>query len=677
MRGLIFWLLVGSAVAQVPGSTPTFRVSRGEVSLDLVVTDARQRMTRNLKPEEVQILDNGIAQPILSFRKVSGEQSDRRGPAGPEAAPGTHQGTTLPVYNLVAIVFDRLSSRARLEAAATAEEFVKTQLEPRDYAGIYLLDLDFRELASFTLDRSKSLAAIRQVAKAAMPNYLDHQAHPGTRTDASGHENEAANALGTIASDMEDMTGRLETETSSRLTVQPLLNMVEAMSHHPGRKAILFFSERLALVSNTMAAYHRMLVDANRAGVSFYVLDPGGLDPEPELSSVRAEMARAVAKSTELQTNPLAEGKYPHLGEDIEASGRADRLGILADLAESTGGMLIANTNDLRGQLLRVGADIHTHYEVTYPASGGSEDGRYHAIQVVLKRPHLVARTRPGYYALPMALRPTQEFEAPLLDLLGQTPRPDALPINQASFEYPEARGDPTTVLSLEMPLAGLQNQSKRVGTVQEHLSAMVLVADWSGNVIRKFSHDFPIEGDSSLTRRALLFERQTTLPPGLYHVTTLVREPETGRATARTSALVVPATPAGTLRLSSVAVITRTDSLGTAGLTDAQSAATALDVNGVRIVPNVGEPLHRDGMRALGLYYVVYPSRQPASGVRVVFRRNGEPVAQAEEALNAPLAGGRVPMLLSFPMAAFRPGAYEVEVRVGAAVQRTAFVLQ
>ena len=687
MRLFLVVGLVSIAAAQsaLPAA-PTFRTATHEVSLDLVVTDAKERMVRDLDANEVQVFDNGRPVRLLSFHRVTGEAvaapGDRAGSGTLTASGGAR---TLPVYNLVGLVFDRLSGRARLEAIATAQQFIKQDLGSHDYAGVYLLDLVFRELQPFTLNREKVWGAVNQIADMGGPSFLTHNAAAGEQvttvsTGAFGQPNggsEGGAAASQMQADMDEIATRMDEEANSRLTLQPLLRMVQAMSQQPGRKAILFFSDQIAINTNTASIFHSLLRVANRAGVSFYVLDPGGLESENENGTAAALQAQLAAQTQAIQRTRADTGFDPHLGEKIEAIGYSNRLGKLRDLAESTGGLLIANTNDLRGQLARVGDDIHSHYELTYPAAEGPEDGRYHAIKVVLARPHLVARTREGYYALPANLRPAQSYEPALLDLLGQSPRPDALVTDEAMFVYPEREGDPTVTLSLEMPLEGLQNQSKQLSTVREHLDAMILVADEQGNIIRKFDHAFPIEGDSRLTQRALLFERQTKLAPGRYHVITLVREPASGRATVRSSALWVGAPDPRRSTLSSVAVIERTDALGAAGMSDAQNAATELDVKGIRIVPNVGEPLHRDGMRSLGLYFVVYPGRQPEGTVRVMFRRNGEPVAQAEEALNAPPGDDRVPMLLSFPVASFRPGAYEVEVRVGAAVQRTAFVLQ
>jgi len=53
----------------------------------------------------------------------------------------------------------------------------------------------------------------------------------------------------------------------------------------------------------------------------------------------------------------------------------ANTQNAMTDLAESTGGFLIANSNDLRTPLRRVMEDIDTHYELSYSPQIDKYDG--------------------------------------------------------------------------------------------------------------------------------------------------------------------------------------------------------------------------------------------------------------------------------------------------------------
>src|SRR5579864_5077577 len=81
------------------------RVTTSEVLLDLVVRDKRGRQVKNLKPDDVEIYEDGVRQKILSFRPVASHEVQHRD-VGIEAKKG--QGTVAPrslhAVNVVCIV---------------------------------------------------------------------------------------------------------------------------------------------------------------------------------------------------------------------------------------------------------------------------------------------------------------------------------------------------------------------------------------------------------------------------------------------------------------------------------------------------------------------------------------------------------------------------------------------
>ena len=67
-------VLAQEAGAQSP--SVTFHATAQEVVLDLVIRDSRGRQVKNLKPEEVAIYENGVRQPVKSFRLVQVRNGD-------------------------------------------------------------------------------------------------------------------------------------------------------------------------------------------------------------------------------------------------------------------------------------------------------------------------------------------------------------------------------------------------------------------------------------------------------------------------------------------------------------------------------------------------------------------------------------------------------------------------
>src|SRR5207248_6157575 len=100
----------------------------------------------------------------------------------------------------------------------------------------------------------------------------------------------------------------------------------------------------------------------------------------------------------------------------------------LANLAESTGGSLIANTNDFKGPLRRIEEDVQSYYEIAYAPSIKNYDGSFHTISVKTDSGDLRVQSRSGYFALPPAVQAVagnlMPFEVPLLTALSSAQLP-------------------------------------------------------------------------------------------------------------------------------------------------------------------------------------------------------------------------------------------------------------
>ena len=73
--GLLLALALGGSTraqppAPAPPSPPTFRVDTGVVMLDVVVRDKKGRLVRDLRPEEIQVFEDGARQEITTVRFV-------------------------------------------------------------------------------------------------------------------------------------------------------------------------------------------------------------------------------------------------------------------------------------------------------------------------------------------------------------------------------------------------------------------------------------------------------------------------------------------------------------------------------------------------------------------------------------------------------------------------------
>lgn len=128
--------------------------------------------------------------------------------------------------------------------------------------------------------------------------------------------------------------------------------------------------------------FRNLLTTANRANVSFYPVDVGGL---------RTEQVPA-SRAPRPGENPVA------VAEAYRATlGR--RLDVLRELASNTDGRAVVNTNDLSGAVRKIADDLAAYYLLGYYTSNTAADGKYRRIEVKVKAPGVNVSARRGYLA--------------------------------------------------------------------------------------------------------------------------------------------------------------------------------------------------------------------------------------------------------------------------------------
>ena len=139
-----------------PAPGPTIRVTTTEVALDLAVRDKKGRQVKNLKPSDVEVYEDGVRQQILSFRLVAGKEEHRREER--QAKPET-PGTSLPLreLNTVCIVFHNIDPVTRPHAVEMVKEFIRSNLPPETYIGIFNLNETLIPVHEFTKNREELL----------------------------------------------------------------------------------------------------------------------------------------------------------------------------------------------------------------------------------------------------------------------------------------------------------------------------------------------------------------------------------------------------------------------------------------------------------------------------------------------------------------------------------------
>ena len=138
---LLIAVLVGAARAQQANPVqPSGLVLQGgtrEVLLDFVVRDKHQREVKDIRPEEVEIFEDGVRQALKSFQYRSGKDA---GLVTAGVSRDTGQALKidpLRTINLVTLVFAGMGPLSRRQAAAMAHDFLRTEPGPNTWMGVF------------------------------------------------------------------------------------------------------------------------------------------------------------------------------------------------------------------------------------------------------------------------------------------------------------------------------------------------------------------------------------------------------------------------------------------------------------------------------------------------------------------------------------------------------------
>jgi VWFA-related protein len=704
-------LLSATAAAAAPQpppkaeAAPVFPTGTQAVVLDVVARDKKGRTVGDLRPEEIEVLEEGRPKAITGFRFV--ERAPPLSPAAPAAAAPAPAAETPRHPTLVTLVFDSLGQQGRAFARNAALDLLRADDRADLLFSVFYVGNRLRLMQQFTADRQALAAAVDRACSVLDPRGIvpgpettDRATEAASRADertqatgdaaTAGGGAAAGAAAGQAAADaglasMElravEMAQELERSQRGNGSLFALFALARQQQRLAGRKAIVYFSEGLEVPNQLEPLYRSVVSEANRANLSVYSVDARGLLTTSGNEATRRDLLKSMDT---VRRQVLSRGGRAVTREDVLAGELAEDAitlnveGMLGALSESTGGRLIANSNDVRAGLDQALADLAGYYEVTYDPHLTSFDGAFRRISVKVKRPGVTVQSREGYFALPPGEGSVDfPWELPLLKALKTSPAPHDFETHASAYRFGPEGGEVRHTLVAEIPLEALAFEG-RGRTRRAHFSLLAVVRDASGAVRRHFSQDSPVEVPAkdleALRRGNAVFSRSFALPPGRYTLELAVLDEVTKRASVRRSVLgVAPSHPG--LAVSSLAVVKRTEPVPEGAL----ESPDPLRNSATRIVPYVSEPTFPAG-DTVSLFLVAYPAGTGTVDLTLEFSRDGEAVARSSVALPAPDSLGRIPYVASVPTQSLAPGRYEVSAVVkagdGAVRERTFFTL-
>jgi VWFA-related protein len=652
----------------------------------------------DLRAEEFTVLEEGVARAITGFRFVATPKTPP-----PMAAPGPAAPAPDAIRNpiLVSLVFDALGNEGRTFARRAAEELLTKDPGSDTLYAVFHVGLRLRMLQQFTPDREKVKAAVEAACgkldpRAVLPSAAESAAaaerlsraseavaNPPPPTGGPSGAAAAQAAVEAAFAHVEREMQRLQ-ESSARqqqgnTSLFSLFALARQQQRLAGRKAIVYFSEGLVVPSQLESLYRSVVSEANRANVSVYAVDVRGLFTGSDNDSTRTALQEATDASRQQvlsRGNLVVRESHVMAQETAESAITMNVQGMLGSLAEGTGGLLLANTNDVGNGLRRAVDDLTGYYEIVYDPQLTAFDGSFRRVEVRLARKGVVVQARAGYFALPPG-EATVDFpwQLPLVNALQQSPAPRDFDFRAAVWHFGREGDDVRHTLVAEVPLQGMSLVPDG-RKLRAHFSVMALVRNPAGQVVERFSQDSPVEAPAeksdALRAGNALFTRSFRVPPGRYSLELAVRDQLGGKASARRSVLMVAAAPAS-VGLSSLALVRRTEPVPAGAL----DSPDPLRVGESRIVPWVGEPVFRPG-DTISLYLVAFaPAGGPSPGLTLEFALEGEVVGRSSAVLPASDSEGRIPYIARIPSQNLAPGRYELTAILeqgGAAARERAF---
>jgi len=430
---------------------PSFRVSADLVMIDLIATDSDGRHVTDLRPDEIEVLEDGKPQRIEFARYVTsgGRAFSTAPPAGQAPAPGAatapagaaplEPGASEPLSLVVVVDVATMPHEALTRTRQAIVEMVRGELEPGTRLMLVSVNRGVEVRQTFTDDVPRFVAAVEALpspaieAEAALSTLIDDV------VEACGAM-EGTTAANTPAGVQSAITVSRAWVENARLGMTASLEGMGSIARYlaslPGRKHVVFYSGGYAMDPSATAArvmedvcvstpagsgfspiraeiqtavrssmqvdssgmLHALLDEANRAQMSVYTVDARGL-----VGDVVPARARAVTRLSARGT----------LQEILQRNVRAPQE-ILYSIAEGTGGVSSINTNELARGMRAAARDARGYYLVAYAPPGGRKEGRFYSVELKVKRPGLRLRYRRGYEWLSEAKRGERAITAAL-----------------------------------------------------------------------------------------------------------------------------------------------------------------------------------------------------------------------------------------------------------------------
>jgi VWFA-related protein len=542
MRFAALLVFVAGLAPQAPldqargGPPPVFRSGADLVRFDIRVTDGSGRPLTDLRAEEIEIVEDGAARPILLFQHIEEPAGGYTEAAIRSVSAEVSSNRGSPRGHLYILIFDQAHITPGNEQIArrAAESFIKARVRPSDRIAIVGIPGPGPQMG-FTSDRTRAVAELQKVI-GSLERIVSTPA--GKFSVQEAYEAAAGNDVvisGILTRQSADLTGDVgaapagtegravdraaartqedpavmrrvvvenarnvvtRTDGQARDSLQRLADVIAEYKVVEGRKTVIFFSE----------GFHQ-----------------NNVSRELELVEAAAAESYAVFYTFDLnrRLNNVDQAAMSSTSEASEIQARTEPLGSLA--AETDGALITDAASHMDGAINRIADQAQDYYLVGFTPSAAAlaARGQYRRVSVRVKRPGARVSARTGYAApkTNLSLDRRRTIDAALAAPFAQ----QALRVDYTTYTLrSDNAGRARVLLSLEadLPVRDAANEAADVVFLVRDARDGRVVASGTGTM------PLPAEATGGSPTGVGAYRVHFEVPPGSYMMRTVVREP-------------------------------------------------------------------------------------------------------------------------------------------------------
>jgi VWFA-related protein len=400
-----------SSQEQKPFPPVSESVEVSVTNVDVVVTDSKGRRVAGLKPEDFEVRQDGVLEPITNFYAVEGGKVLLEdGKSVPLTEPTVAADVPPAVKAHYVFYIDNLNIQPmnRNRMFRRLKEAVPEMIGPNAEGMVVTFDRSVKVRRPFTSDAGDIVSALEQI---------EYETAGGTTIQ--GERREAIDKIDASSTSDEAMgiarMYSLSVRNDLQFTVDAIKATLDSLAGLQGRKNFIYVSEGLPATAglemweavrekyqdasasmtefefDMNAKYTNIIQSANANGVTIYALDASGLST--------GDLLTAENRTTDIHVN--------------EFFSRQNMQGPIRSMAEQTGGVAAVNTNDWKDSLDEIAADFSNFYSLGYQSARGAAD-QPHKIEVTVKRKGVTVRTRSSFVEKSVETRTAESVLASL-----------------------------------------------------------------------------------------------------------------------------------------------------------------------------------------------------------------------------------------------------------------------